>query len=141
MALFEKKEAVPQIPGVAECDAKLAQLGRQRQEVIYRLGCKYAENNTAADAAGTIYEAELKELEDISSEADHTEVKKLALQGLRKCEKCGNVLVVDSVFCNKCGEKLASLQIEIQSSTVNCPQCGKPVENGAAFCTACGNKL
>lgn len=39
MALFEKKEAVPQIPGVAECDAKLAQLGRQRQEVIYRLGC------------------------------------------------------------------------------------------------------
>lgn len=141
MALFEKKGVVPQVPGVAECDAMLAQLGRRKQEVIYRLGCKYADNNTVADAAGTIYEAELKELEDISREADHTEVKKLALQGLRKCEKCGNVLVVDSAFCNKCGEKLAPLQVEMQASTAHCPQCGNPVESDAVFCTACGNKL
>lgn len=141
MALFEKKGATQQVPGVAECDAKLAQLEKQKQETIYRLGCKYAENNTAADAAGTIYEAELKELEDIVREADQTEVKKLALQGLRKCEKCGNVLVIDSAFCNKCGEKLEPLQIEAQPAVPHCPKCGNPVENGSAFCTSCGNKL
>lgn len=141
MALFEKKEAVPQMPGVAECDAKLAQLAKKKPETIYRLGCKYAENNTAADAAGTIYEAELNELEALALETDHTEVKKLALQGLRKCEKCGNVLVIDSVFCNKCGEKLEPLQIESQPSVPHCPKCGNSVENGAAFCTVCGNKL
>ena len=28
------------------------------------------------------------------------------IQGLRQCEKCGNVLPVDSGFCNKCGDKL-----------------------------------
>ncbi|MCI9276137.1 zinc-ribbon domain-containing protein [bacterium D16-50] len=22
-----------------------------------------------------------------------------------KCEECGNILVLDSVFCNKCGQK------------------------------------
>lgn len=142
MALFEtKKETAPQIPGVAECDAKLAQLERQKQDVTYKVGLKYVENNTAASAAGTIYAEELREIESIVKEMESTEVQKLALQGLRKCEKCGNVLVIDSAFCNKCGEKLAPLQTETTSDTPRCPKCGNPVESGAAFCTTCGSKL
>ncbi len=142
MALFEtKKDAAPQVPGVAECDTKLAQLARQKQNVIYKVGLKYAENNTAASASGTIYAVEMNELEAIAREKENTEVRKLALQGLRKCEKCGSVLVIDSAFCNKCGEKLAPLQVEITPSASCCPQCGKPVESGATFCTFCGNKL
>ena len=141
MALFEKKEGITKIPGVAECDAKIAQLGKQKQEITYRVGLKYVENNNAADAVGTIYAEELNELENICREMDNTEVRKLALQGLRKCEKCGNVLVVDSAFCNKCGEKLEPVQIEVQSKVLHCSKCGNPVENGTLFCTTCGNKL
>lgn len=141
MALFEKKEAEPKIAGVAECDAALAQLARQRQEIIYKVGQKYVENNTAASAAGTIYAGELQELEAIMQEMEKTEVKKLALQGLRKCEKCGNVLTLDSAFCNKCGEKLTPVQIEPASAATHCPKCGSLLDSGAAFCTSCGNKL
>lgn len=142
MALFEtKKETTQQIPGVAECDAKLAQLAKQKQDVTYKVGLKYVENNTAASAAGTIYAEELNELEAIDKEMENTETKKLALQGLRKCEKCGNVLVIDSAFCNKCGEKLAPLQTEVTPAVPHCSKCGNPVESGAAFCTICGNKL
>lgn len=143
MALFEKKNTAetPQIPGLAECDAKIAQLTKQKQETTYKLGAKYAENNTAVSAAGTIYAEELSELENIAREIDNTEVKKLALQGLRRCEECGNILVSDSAFCNKCGEKLEPLQIQEQSAAPRCPKCGNPVEPGAAFCVSCGTKL
>lgn len=143
MAFFEKRSAAvePQAAGVAECDAKIAQLEKKKQEITYKLGAKYAENNTAADATGTIYAEELSELENIAGEIDATEVRKLALQGLRRCEKCGNVLVSDSAFCNKCGEKLEPLKILEQPAVLRCPKCGSPVEAGAAFCVSCGNKL
>lgn len=141
MAFFEKKDAAPQIPGVAACDARLAQLAQRAQETIYKLGLKYAENNNAADAADTIYAGELRELEAISKEKNAVEVKKLALQGLRKCEKCGNVLIVDSVFCNKCGDKLEPLQLDPQPTAMHCPQCGSPLSADAAFCSSCGHKL
>lgn len=141
MAFFEKKDAVPQIPGVAACDARLAQLAQRAQETIYKLGLKYAENNSAADAADTIYAVELRELEAISKEKNAVEVKRLALQGLRKCEKCGNVLIVDSVFCNKCGDKLEPLQLDPQPMAMHCPQCGSLLNADAAFCSTCGHKL
>lgn len=141
MALFEKKDSAPQIPGLAECDARLAQLAQRAQETIYRLGLKYAENNTAAGAADTIYAGELRELEAISQEKNAVEVKRLALQGLRKCEKCGNVLIIDSVFCNKCGEKLQPLQTDQPPRALHCPQCGSPLKADAAFCSSCGHKL
>ncbi len=141
MALFEKKE-VNVIPGVAECDAKLAKLAGQKREVLHRIGVKYVEHNTAAEAAGTIYAEDMQEIEGIEREVVHTEVKKLALQGLRKCEKCGNVLVLDSLFCNKCGEKLTPLQIEgSPAAGTVCPKCGCAVEAGAAFCVGCGNRI
>lgn len=144
MALFEtKKGTMTQVPGVAECDAKLAQLAKQKQDVIYKVGLKYVENNNVDDAAGTIYAEEMNELEALTREMDGTEVRKLALQGLRKCEKCGNILVIDSAFCNKCGEKLAPLQVENETTQtiLRCSKCGNPVESGAAFCVSCGNKI
>lgn len=144
MAFFETKKATTvQVPGVAECDVKLAQLVKQKQDVIYKVGLKFVENNTVADVAGTIYAEEMNELEALTREMENTEVRKLALQGLRKCEKCGNVLVIDSAFCNKCGEKLAPLQVEVETTqaTCHCSKCGNPVESGSAFCVFCGNKI
>ena len=65
----------------------------------------------------------------------------LAVQGKRKCEKCGNVLVLESVFCNKCGEKLEPLFAEEMAKQNICPQCGATHSEEAAFCTSCGYKL
>ncbi|MCM1088838.1 MAG: zinc ribbon domain-containing protein [Muribaculaceae bacterium] len=139
MGLFDKKEVETAAPGVAECDAKIANLNQQKQRAIYGIGEQYVSLNTAKSAAGTPFEQAMAELEAIETEIGVTERRRLALQGLRKCEKCGNILVIDSAFCNKCGEKLEALQVEVMKNI--CPKCGNPYENGAVFCTSCGNKL
>lgn len=137
MGLFDKKATVP--PGVAECETHIAELEQQRKNVIFRIGSKYVESNSLKDAEGTPYEEDMGELETIAQNLTITEKRKLALQGLRKCEKCGNILTVDSAFCNKCGEKLEKLQAEVMKNI--CPQCGASYEDGAGFCISCGTKL
>lgn len=107
--------------------------------MIYQNGLKYVENNTLKDAKDTPYEDELHELASIAKDMEMTQKRKLAVQGLRKCEKCGNILVIDSVFCNKCGERLEELQSEVMENI--CPKCGATYEDGAVFCISCGNKL
>lgn len=143
MGLFdarqEKNQVVP--PEVADCDRQLAALAQRRGEVVVRIGQLYVENNDSKSAAGTIYEDPLKEVERITKETATLEKRKLALQGLRKCEKCGNVLVLDSAFCNKCGEKLEALFTPTQENPHICSKCGMPYAEGAAFCTGCGSKL
>lgn len=145
MGLFDKITMVTgnhtEPPAVAECNAKLTQLKQQKKEVLYRIGEKYAASNTVETAAGTPYEEEMTELQNIEHESVRTEKRKLAVQGLRKCEKCGNVLAIESAFCNKCGEKLEVLQLEPTGGENTCPNCGSAYEEGAAFCITCGTKL
>lgn len=141
MALFGKKEVVVTPPEVAECDAKLAGLEVQRREAVMRIGLTFLANNTVEELAGSVYEENVKAVEAIDKETEFYEKRKLAVQGLRKCEKCGNILVRESAFCNKCGEKLEPLFAEENKSQKVCSMCGSPYEEGAAFCTSCGNKL
>lgn len=147
MALFETKNANSVKPEIAECDRQLAALAQRKGEIIRQIGQMFVENNNSQTAAGTIYEAPIKEIERIAEDAIVVEKRKLAVQGLRKCEKCGNILVLDSAFCNKCGDKLeplfanaAPVQPQMQPQNV-CPKCGATHSAGAAFCTTCGNKL
>lgn len=139
MGLFDKKaaEAIPQ--EAIECDVHMAELEKQKEKVIYQIGLKYVENNTLKEVKDTPYEEDLNELESIEKDMEKTEKRKLAVQGLRKCEKCGNILVIDSAFCNKCGERLEELQAEVMGNI--CPKCGAVYEEGAVFCVSCGNKL
>lgn len=139
MGLFDKKETGNAKPEVAECDAQIAQLERQRQQTIYNIGEQYAVLNTVKSAAGTPFEEHMEQLKSIEEKIAVTEKRKLAVQGLRKCDKCGNILVIDSAFCNKCGERLEALQVEVMKNI--CPKCGSAYEEGAVFCISCGNKL
>lgn len=139
MALFEsKKETV--LPEVAECDRQLAVLEQKKAETIRTIGQLYVQNNTAASAAGTVYEQYMKQLEQMAEEVIVLEKRKLAAQGLRRCEKCGNILVLDSAFCNKCGEKLPPLFEKAVVQGV-CSKCGAAHAPEAQFCTNCGNNL
>lgn len=144
MGVFGAKN-VGQMPNVApeilECDNRLAAVGQRKGEIIYAIGLLYVNNNDVGSAEGTIYAENMKELKSLEQETVFLEKKKLAVQGLRKCEKCGNILVLDSVFCNKCGEKLGELFPAAEPVAKVCAQCGAPYEADAAFCTNCGNKL
>ena len=143
MGLFDKKDTkIP--PEVAEWDKYLSQLEENRKVVIYNIGAKYIQNNKPEDAIGTVYEAEIKELARLEAEKALTEKRKLAVQGLRQCEHCGAILVLDSLFCNKCGQKLENEQeVEKVEPIIEqnvCSQCGTSYEEGAIFCTSCGNR-
>lgn len=144
MGLFDAKnnnQVSTVTPEVAECDNQLAALAQKKADIICQIGQLYVDNNDAKSAAGTIYEAFMQELEKMAAEVINLEKRKLAVQGLRKCEKCGNVLVLDSAFCNKCGEKLEALFAATEQNPNICTKCGAPHAEGAAFCTSCGNKL
>lgn len=141
MALFEKKETAAVSPEVLECERRIEELLKCKERLLVDIGSKFLENNSLEKIAGTPYEASAKEVSEIDKEREFQEKRKLAVQGLRRCEKCGNILVLDSMFCNKCGEKLNPLFVtEVQNGNI-CSVCGAEYKEGAMFCTACGNKL
>ena len=142
MAMYERREApMAATPAEVEFDRRLAELGQNRSEVVLQIGRVFLENNTLEKQTGTPYEQLMKRVEAIDKECVYLEKRKLAIKGLRRCEKCGNVLVLDSVFCNKCGEKLEPLFAEEKRAQNLCPYCGEPHAGDATFCTSCGNKL
>lgn len=141
MALFEKRDTVNVSPEVVECDRKLAELNQRRREIVMQVGEMFLAGNTVEGLEGSPYEENAKAVMVIDKEVEYQEKRKLALQGQRKCEKCGNILVLESVFCNKCGEKLNPLFAEETLNQRICPKCGGAYEEGAVFCTSCGNKL
>lgn len=143
MGLFDAKQTKSQTvsPEVADCDRQLAALAQRKRELVFNIGQLYVDSNDSTSAAGMVYEGPLKEIEKIAEDTATLEKRKLALQGLRKCEKCGNVLVLDSAFCNKCGEKLEALFAPTEQNPHICSKCGMPYAEGAAFCTGCGSKL
>ena len=141
MGLFDRKETAVTPPEVAECEQKLAELGTQRAESVMQIGQMFLENNSLEKLEGSVYEELVKTVASIDKEIAFQEKRKLAVQGLRRCEKCGNILVRESAFCNKCGEKLEPLFAEENGNQKVCPVCGTAYEENAAFCASCGNKL
>ena len=152
MGFFDSRNAKNALPPeVVECDAKLNALAQQKQQMIFNIGELFVKANTAESVAGTEYEEIFKSLAQNAIDTDFTEKRKLAVQGLRKCDKCGFVLSLDSAFCNKCGEKQSELKLQEEEPQAEaapveepkniCPDCGTTCVSGASFCTNCGKKL
>ncbi len=143
MGFFDNKRgtqtAVP--AEVAACDREIAFLEQRRRELHQSIGARYAAEMTVEKAAETPYAADMQELEKLTARGELLQKRRLAVQGQRLCEKCGNVLSLDSAFCNKCGGKLEPIAPEVLTDKALCPQCKSPVEPGVAFCTKCGAKL
>ena len=124
-----------------QCDWQLGQLEEQRQNCLIEIGRLYACKTTVEQAAGTPYEEMIAELDRIETRSALLEKRKLEFQNQRKCEKCGAILNLDSVFCNKCGEKLEEIAPEVLTDAPLCPNCKQPIEEGSTFCTHCGTSI
>lgn len=76
---------------------------------------------------------------------------KLSFEGKMLCEACGQTIPADSVFCNKCGEKITppdfssleppKTQEPAPVAQNVCPNCGAALVGDAAFCEKCGTNL
>lgn len=147
MGFFDNKKEIVQgqgnavQPEVVACDKELAELEQRRRELYLKIGKRYVEEVSVEKAEGTPYEEDITGLDKITARTELLNKRKLAVQGLKRCEKCGNVLAIDSAFCNQCGEKLEPIAPEVLTDAPLCPNCKNPVEPGVLFCTKCGTKL
>lgn len=138
MAFMAFKKNDEKSAGVEQCEWQLKQIEQDRIDCYTDIGRLYVRKNTAEEAAGTPYEEMLIKLEKLEERRELLEKRKLALQDLRKCEKCGAILGIDSMFCNKCGQKLGEIAPEVLTDAPLCPSCKMPVEEGSTFCIHCG---
>lgn len=144
MGLFSgetKMKAKETNPAVSECARRLNELEQERKKLLLAIGSKYFEEHKEDLAKGTTYAGDVEDIIAIDEERGIVEMRKLALQGLRKCTACGNMLPLDSMFCNKCGEKQQLLNVTETMSKNVCPNCGAEREEDNVFCTVCGYKL
>ena len=144
MGLFSgetKMKAKETNPAVSECARRLNELEQERKKLLLAIGSKYFEEHKEDLAKGTPYAGDVEDIIAIDEEKVIVEMRKLAMQGLRKCTACGNMLPLDSMFCNKCGEKQQLLNVTETMSKNVCPNCGAEREEDNVFCTVCGYKL
>lgn len=142
MKLFDSKKEPAVSPEIVECDRRMAELAQRKQAIYTHIGELYVKENGPDKVAGTPYESDVCELGNIERGMQELDRRKLALQGLRRCEKCGNILVLDSAFCNKCGVKLEAVKEEKTPATDSkkCINCGCELDKDAMFCSNCGTK-
>jgi len=145
MGLFDRtaperrEEAVN--PEIAQFERELVRLEQNKQDLTFQLGAQFVELNDLQSVAGTAYEPLFLQIEQISKAKVVLNKRILAVQGLRKCEHCENILPLESAFCNKCGERLSALFENYEVRKKVCNNCGAQLEEAGLFCTSCGTRV
>lgn len=119
-------------------DSEIENAEKKLRDKLAELGEVFFQEN--AESCEEKYAPYIEAVKELLAEKDGLERAKLAAQGLRKCDFCGQTIPLDSMFCNKCGEKLEPVQSQ-RDLKGHCAKCGAAVMEGAAFCTVCGAPL
>lgn len=120
-------------------------LEEELRNAYEKLGKCFYEKNTDANIKAE-YQEEFEQIERLLEEKRTVEIKMLARQGKRKCTSCSNILILESRFCNMCGEKLEEIPEELLKDPVavlppsRCSSCGELLDEDAVFCSSCGKK-
>lgn len=123
-------------------------------ESIYKeIGKTVYDTYKSGEDVGEAFSKEGKKIDKIISEIE--EMKKVILynKGLRICADCGEVISLESAFCQNCGNKQKSVKIKKDKKEKEaekekeelkekvCAQCGLVCEPKSKFCTKCGYKF
>lgn len=81
----------------------------------------------------------------------------MLLQGVQICPNCKTHVSLDSLFCNKCGTKIETIEetnsiensgssnsekkAETKNEIIKCRECGSNMPGDTIFCTNCGAKI
>ena len=62
---------------------------------------------------------------------------------MKFCQKCGNQLNDDAIFCDKCGTRVASAPAPTTKNNDQnkCPYCGEILNSNIDRCPTCGNEI
>lgn len=114
---------------IKECDDKVVALKEEIKSTYEAIGKAYFEKYVDSDEATGVFAEGIEKIKAAFTECGIQNQIKLAVQGKRICEACGNVLTVDSLFCNKCGNKLEELPAAVSAAVeeANAPEAPAPV--------------
>lgn len=105
----------------------------------------------AGEDVGKVFSKECKRIDKCNEEIEEMNKKILFNKKLRKCSNCGEVISVESTYCQNCGDKQKPVKIKEEKQEKEpvkeehldkvCPQCGLICETEAKYCLKCGYKF
>lgn len=134
-----------EVTDTAKMSAQVRSFETQKQEALEQLGqiyynryLQYGEilEGEAAGIAGRIRQFDEQKQRIIE------EMQKI--KGTMFCPNCNTEIPVNSRFCNVCGAKIDSGQMNTMQNLMAgkvCSQCGAPLEDDQLFCINCGTKV
>lgn len=140
---------------IEETKMKISISDKQNEidEVYENIGKTVYDMYVKGEDVGKAFTKEAKKIDKIKNEIEEISKKILYNKGLRNCSSCGEVISIDSSFCELCGSKQKVLRIkeekkeeqENESKTDTkdkvCPQCGLVTSFDSKFCARCGYKF
>ncbi len=122
------------------------QLDEQLQDLFLRLGKEYYEAvSKKGIQAPADYREIFNDIDNVKKEILAQENALLAKEGKKKCLNCGEIITIESRFCNMCGFpcKSEKKKTEIHNMVPKkrtCIKCGLALDDDADFCTNCGTR-
>ncbi|MDD2376281.1 MAG: zinc ribbon domain-containing protein [Clostridia bacterium] len=99
---------------------------------------------------GKAFNKECKEIDKINAEIEEMNRAILFNKKLRKCDNCLEIIGIESVYCESCGQKQKAIKVkkaEVKEEVKKeaavervCPTCGSISDENAKFCLKCGYK-
>ena len=138
--------------GKAIEDAKLklsiAEKEDEIEEIYKEMGRAVYDSYKSGEDVGKAFTKDSKAIDKKLTEIDEMNKKILYNKSLRTCEKCKEIISLESAFCPNCGAKQKTVKIkedkkeeEKKEENKVCAQCGLVCEPSSKFCTKCGFEL
>lgn len=121
----------------------------EREDKIYEkyadMGRTVYEMYKQGEDVGEVFTKESEEIDKLRKEIHEMNRKILANKGLKECDECGDVIDLNSNFCQHCGKEQIKVEIKEEKEEENkqkvCSNCNSICEENAQFCPNCGTEL
>lgn len=138
--------------GKAIEDAKLKLAIAEKEdeiEAIYKeMGKTVYDSYKAGEDVGKAFTKDSKSIDKKLFEIEDMNKKILFNKSLRVCDKCKEVISLESTYCPTCGAKQKAIKIKTEKKeevkkeeNKVCSQCGLICDASSKFCTKCGFEL